>query len=340
MRAAIFAENGGPEVVTIEDVETPEPAAGEVRLRVEASAMNHLDLWIRRGLPIDTTMPHIGGSDIVGTVDAVGPGVDDSLVGNRCVVDPSKSYEWYELGRIAGADVAPLALIGEHTQGGFAEFAVVPAANLMAVPEHVDSATAAAAALVGVTAWRGLMTRGALRAGETVLITGASGGVSTMGIQFAKLAGATVHAVTSSAESVARVKELGADFAYDRTAEDWGRAVWQNTSKRGVDLCLDSAGAEVWPAILKGLGVQGRLVSYGATTGPKAQVDIRLLFWRQQSILGSTMGTPAEFREAMSLVYAGTVTPPIHAVLPLEQARAAHEMLEAGQVFGKIVLTP
>ena len=338
--AAVFHRNGGPEVVRVEDVPIPRPGAAEFGIRVEASSMNHLDLWMRRGLPIEIPMPHIGGSDIAGTVEKAGVGAERAWIGRRVVVDPSIMYDWYRLARIPGLDSEPFQVIGEHTQGGFAEFAVVPAANVVELPEGFPAATAAAAALAGVTAWRGLMSRGGLQEGERVLITGASGGVSSMAVQFANVAGAEVFAVTSSEENVRRVRALGAHHVFDRTTTDWGAEIHRMTGRKGVDLCLDSVGAAIWPQLLRGLAVSGRLVSFGATTGPAGQVDIRLLFWRQLSILGSTMGTRAEFREAMDMVFRGVVTPPVHAVLPLSEARRAHELLEAGKVFGKLVLAP
>ena len=340
MLAAVFHENGGPEVIRVEEMDTPRPGPAEVRIRVEASSMNHLDLWMRRGLPIEIPMPHIGGSDIVGTVEKCGVGTVRSLLGKRVVVDPSLDYDWYRLAGLRGYDGEPFRVIGEHTQGGFAEFVVVPASNVVELPDGFPAETAAAAALAGVTAWRGLMTRGGLREGDRVLITGASGGVSAMAVQFANEAGAEVFAVTSGEENARRVRGLGADHVFDRTTTDWGREIHRITNKRGVDLCLDSVGEAIWPQLLRALAVRGRLVSFGATTGPAAKVDIRLLFWRQLSILGSTMGTPAEFRAAMDMVFRGKVTPPIHAVLPIHEARRAHEMLEAGEVFGKLVLDP
>lgn len=341
MRAAAFAEFGGPEVVRIHEMERPEPGPGEVRIAVRASAMNHLDLWVRRGLPLKITMPHIGGSDVAGVVDAVGPGVDGVQEGARVVVDPSLDYAWYE--GVSGGPTLPgpeFRIIGEHTQGGFAEYCVVPAANLMEIPEDVAFETAAAASLVAVTAWRALMVRGGLKAGEKVLITGASGGVSTLAIQLARLAGAEVFAVTSGPANVDRVKELGAHVVYDRLETNWAKQVWLDTGKRGVDLALDAVGQSVWAQCLKALAVRGRLVTYGATTGAAGETEIRLVFWRQLSILGSTMGSAGEYRTVMDLVFQGKVSPVIHAVLPLEEARRAHEMLEAGEVFGKVVLKP
>ena len=340
VQAAVFHRNGGPEVVSVEEVPVPRPGPAEARIRVEASSMNHLDLWMRRGLPIEIPMPHIGGSDIAGVVDEVGAGADPAWTGKRVVADPSLGYDWYEMARLPGARPRPYEVIGEHTQGGFAEFAITPAANLVEIPDHVPSPTAAAAALAGVTAWHGLFARGGLRAGERVLVTGASGGVSTLAVQFANAAGAEVFAVTSSDDRVRRVRELGAHHVFDRTTTDWAREVYRITGRKGVDLCLDSVGAAIWPELLRGLAVGGRLVSYGATTGQAGRIDIRLLFWRQLSILGSTMGTPTEFREAMDMVFTGVAAPPIHAVLPLSDARRAHELLEAGEVFGKLVLVP
>jgi len=341
MRAAVFSEFGGPEVVRLGEVETPEPGVGEVRVAVKAAAMNYLDLWIRRGLPLKITMPHIGGADIAGVVDTVGDGVEGVQPGTRVVVDPSLGYAWYE-GR-PGSPTLPapeFRIIGEHTQGGFAEYCVVPAENLVVIPEGVAFETAAAASLVSVTAWRGLMTRGGLRPGERVLVTGASGGVSTMAIQIARLAGARIFAVTSGSENVDRVRDLGAEAVYDRNDVDWGKQLFTDTGKEGVDLVFDSVGEAVWPQCLRALKVGGRLVTYGATTGARGETEIRLVFWKQLSILGSTMGSPQDYRRVMELVFLGKLHPMVHAILPLEKARKAHEMLEAGEVFGKVVLVP
>lgn len=341
MRAAIFSEHGGPEVVRVSEIETPEPGPGEVRIGVRAASLNHLDLWARRGLPFEIPMPHVGGSDVAGVVDTVGAGVEGVATGTRVVVDPSLGYDWYR-GIDRGPSIAdpPLGLLGEHSQGGLAEYCVVPASNLLEVPEHVSFERAAAAGLTFVTAWHALLGRGGLRPGEAVLITGASGGVSTAAIQIAKLSGATVYAVTSGAANVGRVKELGADVVYDRLEVDFSRELWRDTGKRGVNLVLDSVGEALWEGCLRSLGIGGRLVTYGATTGPKVASDVRVIFWKKLSILGSTMGPPEDFRRVMGLVFEGRLDPVIHAVLPLDEARAAHEMLEAGDVFGKLVVVP
>ncbi len=341
MRAAVFSEFGGPDVVEIRKVPIPAPGPGEVRVKVEAAAMNHLDLWVRRGLPIETPMPHIGGSDIAGVVDAVGAGVRSVPEGTRVVVDPSLSYHWYEgQGQGESFDELPFRIVGEHTQGGMAEYTVVPAENLLEIPGDFPATEAAAAGLVFVTAWRALMARGELRAGERVLITGASGGVGTAAVQIAAHAGAKVFAVTGGPEKVRLTQELGAHVVYDRHEVDFSGEVWRDTDKKGVHLVFDTVGESVWPRCLRALSLGGRLVTSGATTGSRGVTEIRLIFWKQLSILGSTMGTPEQFRQVMRLVFDGTLRPVIQEVMPLADARRAHEILEDGNVFGKLVLVP
>jgi NADPH:quinone reductase-like Zn-dependent oxidoreductase len=340
MRAAVFHEFGGPEVIRIEELPRPEPAAGEVLLTVRAAALNHLDLWVRRGLPIQTTMPHIGGSDIAGVVTGVGTNVSPLWQNARVVVDPSLSCgtcEWCQRGEVSLC--VDYRIIGEHTQGGFAEFVCVPAANLYRIPEAFDFATAAAAPLPYLTAWRALTTRARLKAGESVLITGASGGVATAGIQIAKHHGARVYAVTTG-DNVQRVRDLGADVIYDREQVDYSREIWRDTAKRGVDVILDSVGTPTWQSNLRCLARLGRIIVYGATAGPMAESDLRVIFWKQLEILGTTMSTPAEFRAVMDLVFSGKLQPVVDTVMRLDDAAQAHERLEQGKQFGKIVLTP
>jgi NADPH:quinone reductase-like Zn-dependent oxidoreductase len=341
LKAALFHEHGAPEVIRVEEIPSPEPGPGQVRLRVRASSLNHLDLWVRRGLPIRIPMPHIGGSDISGEVDAVGPGVTGVAPGTRVVVDPSLEWDWYQ-GVRRGPDLPSprFQVLGEHTQGGFAEYAVVPADNLLQLPDDVAFETAAAASLVFVTAWRALMTRAGLRAGERVLITGGSGGVSTAAVQLARHAGATVFVLTSGAESCRRLEALGAHVALDRTSGEVGDLVRQATGREGVDVVLDSVGEAVWDTLIRALAPAGRLVTYGATTGPKAVTDLRHVFWKQLSILGSTMGSPGEFHAVMRLVFQGAVAPVVHSTVPLEGVGDAHALLEGGGVFGKVVVVP
>jgi NADPH:quinone reductase-like Zn-dependent oxidoreductase len=302
--------------------------------------MNHLDLWVRRGLPIETRLPHIGGSDVAGTVDGLGPGVADEWLGARVVVDPSISCaacEWCRLGE------EPLCvdyrILGEHTNGGFAERVIVPARNLLRLPDGYPMEKAAAAALAFLTAWRGLVTRGRLREGESVLITGASGGVATAAIAIARHRGARVYAVTTAANEE-RVRSLGADVVYDRGAGDFSRELWRDTGKRGVDLIFDSVGAALWQQNVRAAARRGRIVVYGATTGPRLETDARVLFWRQLEIIGTTMSSRAEFRDVMRLVLGGALEPVIDVVWSLDRAREAHERLEAGDQFGRIVLVP
>lgn len=342
MKAAIFREHGGIDKLEIADVPQPSPQAGEVLLRVRASALNHLDLWVRRGLPgIEIPLPHIGGSDIAGDVAEVGAGVEGFAEGARVVVNPGlwdNTCEWCHKGQHSLC--VNYRIIGEHTNGGFAEYVAVPAANLVSIPDGFSYEQAAAVPLVFLTAWRALITQACLSAGESVLILGASGGAASAAIQIAKLAGAFVYAVTSSEEKAARARELGADQIIDRTKEEFSRAVFKLTNRRGVDVVLENTGEKTWEGSVRALARGGRLVTYGGTTGPNGATNIPLLFWKQIQIIGTTMGTAAEFATVMRLVWEGKLRPVVDRVLPLEQIKEAHETLEAGEQFGKIVLTP
>ncbi len=340
MKAAIFHEHGGSDVLRIEDVSMPVAQSGEVLVRVRAAALNRLDVWVRNGLPIEITMPHIGGSDVAGVVESLGPGVSGVREGARVVVNPSLSCgdcEWCRAGE------EPLCvrykILGEHTNGGFAEFVAVPATNLFPIPPDVPFEHAAAAPLAFLTAWRALVSRGRVRAGSSVLITGASGGVASAAVQIARYLGATVYAVTTT-ENVDRIRALGAHVVYDRNAGDFSRQIWRDTDKRGVDVVVDSVGEAIWQQCVRSLARGGRLVSYGGTTGPRAELDIRVLFWKQIEIMGSTMSNRSEFEEVMRLVFTGALQPVVDSVLPLTEIRAAHERLERGEQFGKIVLVP
>jgi NADPH:quinone reductase-like Zn-dependent oxidoreductase len=342
MHAAYFRRHGGPEVM--ETGEAPEPvvAAGTVIVSVRAVALNHLDLWVRRGLPgLILDLPHIGGSDVAGVIDEIGPGVEGWETGDRVVVNPSLwcgSCEWCARGE------HPLCvefkILGEHVAGGTAERVRVAARNLYRIPDSLEFPVAAAAPLAYQTAWRALNTRGDLKDGESVLVTGASGGVSTAAIQIARLAGARVLAVTSGPENVSRVRELGVEAVFDRLDGEFPSWVKEHTSGRGVDLILDSVGEANWAQCLGSLARLGRLVTYGATTGPRGAIEIRHMFWKQISVSGSTMASQDEFETVMGHVAAGAITPVIDEVMPLDAIREAHETLEAGRVFGKLVLEP
>jgi NADPH:quinone reductase-like Zn-dependent oxidoreductase len=350
MRAVRFADHGGPDVLTVDDVPVPDPGSGEVRIRVLSTALNHLDLWVRRGLPIEMSLPHVGGSDLAGVVDALGEGVSTTIgleggetpleKGMRAVVDPSLGWvEPTSDPSTWSANPSGLRLIGEHVDGGFAQYAIVPARNVVPLSPDVDLDLAAAGSLAGVTAWRAVVTRGRARAGETVLVTGASGGVSTLAIQIARARGARVVALTST-PWVERVEALGAEVVLDRHEGEWAKAARAAADRRGIDVVIDSVGGAIWADAIRLLAPGGRFVSYGATGGPKVEIDLRHHFWKQTEFLGSTMGSPADYRAAMAEVVAGRIVPPIHATLPLERCAEAHATLEAGDVFGKLVLHP
>ena len=340
MKAAIFRQHGGPEVIEIADVPEPVLRPGTVRVAVRAAAFNHLDLWVRRGLPgLDLPLPHIGGSDIAGTIDALGEGVEGPAVGTRVLVNPSLwcgRCEWCRKGEESLC--TSYRILGEHLDGGFAQYVVVPARNVLPIPDDLEFTEAAAVPLVYQTAWRGLVVRGKVRPGETVLIPGGSGGVSTAAIGIARLAGARVFAVTSGPENVRRVKELGAELVIDRLETDFSSAVWEATNKRGVDLIFDGVGEAVWPGAVRALARNGRLVAYGATTGAEGALNIRLLFWKQLRVIGTTMASRSEFEAVMDLVFRRALRPVIDGVWPLEEARTAHQRLESGAAFGKVVL--
>ncbi|WP_448594665.1 zinc-binding dehydrogenase [Thermoflexus hugenholtzii] len=343
MKAIVFYQHGGPEVLQAVELPTPHPGPGEVQVRVHACAMNHLDLWVRRGIPaLRLEMPHIPGSDVAGVVTEVGPEVSGVQVGDRVVVNATLSCGECEF-CLRGEDnrCRRGAILGEHVRGGYAEYVVVPARNVLKLPERFPYEEAAAASLVFLTAWHMLITRGGLRPGEDVLIVGAGGGVNTAALQIAKLAGARVVVVASNPEKAERVRALGADHVIDRSQEpDWSRAVWQWTGRRGVDVVVDNVGQATWMKSIRCLRPGGRLLVVGATSGPNPEdFDIRYVFSRQISILGSTMGTRDDFRTVMGLVLAGRLRPVIDRVLPFteEGVREGHRLLESGAVFGKIV---
>jgi NADPH:quinone reductase-like Zn-dependent oxidoreductase len=341
MRAARFHRNGGPEVLRIDEVPVPEPGAGELRIRVRAAALNHLDLWVRRGLPIETTMPHTGGSDVAGVVEAVGKGVDPARIGERVVVNPSLACgHCRECVRGEESLCPTYRILGEHTDGGFAERLVVGAGRAYRLPDRIAFETAAALPISYMTAWRALVSRAAVRPGEDVLVIGASGGTALAAVQVARIAGARVFALTRGAAKAARLRELGADVVYDRDVDEWSAAVRRDTGGRGVDVVVENVGEPTWSGSLRALAPGGRLVTYGATAGPKVSLDVRALFWRQVQIIGTTMASRSEFEELLRVFVAGRLHPVIDSVLPLDRIREAHERLEAGEQLGKIVLVP
>ena len=341
MRAVLLHEHGPVENLTlVDDFPTPEPGPGEVRIRVHAAALNYLDIWVRNGWPgIKLQYPHILGADGSGVVDALGSGVEGWQVGDRVALDPTISWGDEMLRETPAKKPPRFALLGENTRGTYAEYVVVPARNLLALPEHVTYAEAAAASLVFVTAWHSLITRGQLRAGESVLVVGAGGGVNTASIQIAKLAGCTVFVVGSTEEKLEQARALGADVVVQRDVDGgWSRAIYQLTAKRGVDVAVDNVGAATFNDSLRCLSRGGRLLTVGNTAGPTFEIDNRLIFGKHLSIIGSTMGPHTDYVQVMRLIFKGRLKAVIGATYPLEAVHDAQRSMETGTHFGKIVL--
>ena len=329
------------------DLPDRQPGSGEALVRVKAVALNHLDLWVRRGGPAFEKLPkpHVGGADVAGTVAAYGAGYGERAtgpaIGTRVVLDPGLLTGEDEWTRRGEDSLSPhYHILGEEAWGGCAEYVTVPAINLLPIPDEFGFAQAAAPALVFLTAWRMLVKRAQVQAGETVAILGAGGGVNSAAIQICKHLGATVYAITSTPEKMDKAKQLGADRVINYTTEDWSKAVFTATGKRGVDVVVDNVGAPTWTPSIRALARGGRLVTVGGTGGPVVEMDLRLVFRKQISLLGSTMGSRHDFREVMSLIFAGKLEPVIDRVMPLAEGRRAHELLERGEQFGKIVLEP
>jgi NADPH:quinone reductase-like Zn-dependent oxidoreductase len=342
MKALCFYEHGGPDVLRYDKVEDPVPGPGEVLIKVKACGLNHLDIWVRRGWPgLKLDMPHWGGSDVAGVVAGMGPGVAGFHVGQRVVVDPGVDTVEDEYTRRGENSMSPgYHILGEQMRGGLAEYVVAQASNVMVMPEELDFPAAAAPLLVTLTAWRMLIHRARLRAGESVLVVGAGGGVNSMAVQIAKLAGATVYVVASNAQKAARALELGADYAVDRSKTDWGREIHRLTRKRGADVVVDNVGKATIDTSMRAVARGGRIIIVGNTSGPQAEIDIRYIFSKQISIIGSTMGTHQDFRTITSMLWSGRLIPLIDRVLPLSDGRQAFAAMERSNQFGKIVLVP
>jgi NADPH:quinone reductase-like Zn-dependent oxidoreductase len=341
MKAVVFRTYGGPEVLEV-DPRHPDPVIGpdQVLVRLRAAALNRLDLWVRDGIPtLKLALPHILGADGAGEIAQVGTDVGDLEVGERVVLNPGVSCGDCEY-CTTGDD--PLCvdyrILGEHLPGTYAELVAVPARNVARLPTDFPFEEAAAAPLVFMTAWRLLVSRARLRPGEDVLILGAGAGVSTAAIQIAKLAGCTVFVTSSSEAKLKKAQALGADVLINYEDVPWSKAVWELTGKRGVDVVLDHVGQATFKDSVRSLRRGGRLVSPGATSGPVVELDLRYLFWRQISILGSTMSSAREFEEVMKLVFMRRLRPVVDRVFPLDEARGAHEYLARGEQFGKVVL--
>ena len=341
MKAAVITGHGDMDVVqVVNDLPIPEPGAGEVRIQMKSVALNRLDLWVRLGWPgLKLAMPHITCADGAGVVDKVGEGVTQYLAGDRVCIDPTIVDKDSPALMTGLENQSRIHLLGESTQGVGAEYVILTQRNLMKIPEHVSFNEAAAAGLVYVTAWHSLITRGGLKPGESVLIVGAGGGVNSASIQIAKLAGATVYVVGSNAEKCAKAKELGADILINREeTPQWSKAIYQMTSKQGVDIVIDNVGSATFNDSIRSTRIGGRILVVGNTSGPFVELDLRQVFARQISIIGSTMGPHQDFVKVMNLVFAGQLKPVIGAVLPIDEVRKGMEMLEKFDVFGKVVL--
>ena len=342
MKALVFHQHGDADVLSVEETPTPEPASGEVQVRVQAAALNHLDVWVRKGWPgLRLDMPHIGGADGAGTVSGVGSEVSDVKEGDRVAICPGYATTDDEFTRRGEHSLSPrFRILGEGRPGTFAEYVTVPEHALLPMPAQADFEETAAVQLVFLTAWRMLITQGKLRPGETVLIIGAGGGVNSASIQIAKLAGAEVFALTSSAEKMEKAQALGADHVFDYTGSNWLEWIQELAGKRGVDVVVDNVGRATFQNSLQALRRGGRLLTVGTTSGPKFDVDLRYVFYKQLHVIGSTMGSPEDFRQVMAQVWAGRLRAVIDRVLPLDQGREGHVVLEEGTQFGKILLKP
>jgi len=340
MKAVIFSEHGGPEVLRYTDVADPGIGPDQVLVRVRACALNRLDLWVRRGLPgISIPLPHILGSDIAGEVAQVGEQATGLQIGEKVLLCPGISCghcpECF-----AGNDsqCRQYTLFGYMVDGGYAEYVRSPAVNVIPIPKGLSFEQAAAVPLVFLTAWHMLIARADLKPGDVVLVLGAGSGVGSTAIQIAKVAGARVIATAGSEEKLAKARELGADEVILHSKQDIAAEVKRLTNRRGVDVVFEHVGQATWEQSIRSLAVGGRLVTCGATTGYEGKIDIRYLFTRQLSILGSYMGGKGELCSVLELVGRGLLKPVIDTVMPLAQAAEAHRRLESREQFGKIVL--
>ncbi|HXM48646.1 MAG TPA: zinc-binding dehydrogenase [Pyrinomonadaceae bacterium] len=342
MRAVIFEQHGGPEVLKFTEVADPQIKANEVLVEVRACALNHLDVWVRGGLPgIKIPLPHILGDDVAGVVREVGALVTWVKPGDEVMIQPGVSCG-HCVECLSGRDnmCDDYDMIGYRRDGGYAELLAVPGTNVIPKPKKLSWPEAAALPLVTLTAWHMLVTQARLQPGEDVLIHAAGSGVGSLGIQIAKLFGARVIATASSDEKLAKARELGADETVNYTRDDWPKEVKRLTDRRGVDVVFEHTGETTWPGSLVSLKKGGRLVTCGATSGFDARTDLRQVFYRHLTILGSMMGSKAELLAAMKFIESGQIRAVVDRTLPLAEARKAHELMEDRAQFGKLVLVP
>ena len=342
MRAIYFNEHGGPEVLRFGDLPTPEPKLGEALIRVRAVALNHLDIWVRRGWRgLSLQMPHISGSDVVGEVVKVNAN-SSWIPGQRVMINPgivSRPDEWTERGEDS---VSPnYRILGEHSAGGLAEFVCVPIQNVFTAPDGLNDEEVAASLLVGTTCWRMLFKQGKLHAGETVLVVGSGGGVNSLAISMAVSAGAQVITLCGNAEKMKKAKALGAHEVIDYNKNpNWPSEVLRMTKGLGADLVVDNVGADTFNKSLRAVARAGRIVTVGNTSGYNIRFDNRILFSKQVSLIGSTMGSKQDFLAAINFMLQQKIKPVIDVVSDLGSGIDLLQKLENGQHFGKIVLKP
>jgi NADPH:quinone reductase-like Zn-dependent oxidoreductase len=342
MRAVVFDRTGGPEVLELREVSDPQPGPDEVVVEVKACGMNHLDLWIRSGaIQLEVEMPHILGCDIVGVARQVGAAVRHVKPGDPVLVLPTLSCGVCPR-CLAGDDnlCRHYDLIGRKRNGGYAERVAVPGANCLPYPENLEWTQAAAIPVVFLTAWHMLVARAQLAPGEDCLVIGAGSGVGSVAVQLARMLGARVIATAGSAEKLDKAKALGAHDVIDHRTADVAAEVRRLTAKKGVEVVLEHVGGKVFESCVAALARNGRLVTCGATIGNRVTLDLNLLFGRHLTLLGSWMGRRGELVRVLEFVRAGRLVPVVDSVLPLERAREAHQRLESGGAFGKVVLVP
>jgi NADPH:quinone reductase-like Zn-dependent oxidoreductase len=340
MKAAIFREFGGPEVLRYEEVPDPKPRKDQVLVRVKACAMNHLDLWVRKGLP-GVKLPHILGSDVAGEIVEVGEYVTGLHPGQRILLAPMHFCGHCEQCVAGRQNLCPeFTVLGNGVDGGDCELITAGAANVIPIPDNLGFDEAASVPLVFLTAFHMLTGRAALRPGQTALILGANSGVGIAAIQIAKLFNATVIATAGDDRKAQKARELGADHVINHYQQKIGDEARKITNKAGVDIVIEHVGVATWNESIKALKPGGTLVTCGATTGFDAQINLRFLFSRQLAVLGSYMGTMGELHEVLKHVFSGKVKPVVDRTFPLSEVRAAHEYLESSQMFGKVVLNP